>query len=194
MYVPSNLISIHNVVIRAFRVLLRGRIYGSQAWYVITCVNLSCIPCELVEVVCLCILYSHIYSGSLILFVDVGRLTEHVKSLCLLVYFSLSSYSWSFEVCFASFRVYTCWFSVLTSGIRARFNDGVMFSGSIIDDWTRLERGVHLDGCSFSRNLFDSHEDFVGEIVSERFSCWDINFAKEIMKRRNKLLYIKSRR
>ena len=33
-----------------------------------------------------------------------------------------------------------------------------------------LERGVYLDGCSSSRNLFDSNEDFVGEIVSERFS------------------------
>ena len=31
---------------------------------------------ELVEVVSLCILYSHIYSGLLISFVDVGRLTE----------------------------------------------------------------------------------------------------------------------
>jgi len=30
--------------------------------------------------------------------------------------------------------------------------------------------GVHLGGCSSSRNLFDSNEDFVGEIVSERFS------------------------
>ena len=55
------------------------------------------------------------------------------------------------------------------SGIRARFKDGVRFSGSIIDDWTKLERGVHLDGCSSSRNLFDGNEDFVGEIVSERF-------------------------
>ena len=38
--------------------------------------NLSCIPSELVEVVSLCILYSHVYSGLLISFVDVGRLTE----------------------------------------------------------------------------------------------------------------------
>ena len=96
--------------------------------------NLSCIPSELVEVVSLCISYSHVYSGLLISFVDVGRLTEPRKFLCLLVYFSLSSYSWSFEVFFASFRVYTCLFTVLTSGIRARFNDGVRFSGSIIDD------------------------------------------------------------
>ena len=72
-YVPSNLISIHNVVLRALRVLVRGRIYGSQASYVITCVNLPCIPSELVEVVSLCILYTHIYSGLLISFVDVGR-------------------------------------------------------------------------------------------------------------------------
>ena len=41
--------------------------------------NLSCIPSELVEVVSLCILYSHIYSGLLISFVDVGRLTEPRK-------------------------------------------------------------------------------------------------------------------
>ena len=68
--------------------------------------------------------------------------------------------------------------SVLTSGIRVRFNDGVRFSGSIIDDRTRLERGVHLDGCSCSRNLFDSNEDFVGEIVSERFSVLRQKFCK----------------
>ena len=103
---------------------------------------------------------------------------NHVQSLCLLVYFSLSSYSWSFEVCFASFRVYTCLFFILTSGIRARFNDGVRFSGSIIDDWTRLERGVHLGGCSSSCNRFDSIEDFVGEIVSERFSVLRHKFCK----------------
>ncbi|WMV33799.1 hypothetical protein MTR67_027184 [Solanum verrucosum] len=30
--------------------------------------------------------------------------------------------------------------------------------------------GVHLGGRSSSRNLFDSNEDFVGEIVSEKFS------------------------
>ncbi|KAH0731160.1 hypothetical protein KY289_002348 [Solanum tuberosum] len=30
--------------------------------------------------------------------------------------------------------------------------------------------GVHLGGCSSSRNLFYSNEDFVGETVSERFS------------------------
>ena len=86
--------------------------------------NLSCIPSKLVEVVSLCILYSHVYSGLLISFVDVGRLTD----------FSLSSYSWSFEVCFAIFRIYTCLFFVLTSGIRDKFNEGVRFSGSIIDD------------------------------------------------------------
>ena len=84
-----------------------------------------------------------------------------------MVYFSLSSYSWSFEVCIASLRVYTCLFPVLTSGIRARFNDEVRFSGSIIEYWTRLERGVHLDGWSSRHKLFDSNEDSVGEIVSE---------------------------
>ena len=77
-----------------------------------------------------------------------------------------------------SFYVYTCLFSILTSGIRARFNDGVRFSGSIIDDWTRLEGGVHLDGCSSSCNLFNRSEDFVGEIVSERFSVLRHKFCK----------------
>ena len=115
-----------------------------------------------------------IYSGLLISFVDVG----HVKSLCLLVYFSLSSYSWSCEVCFASFRVYTCLFSVLTSGIKARFNDGVRFSGSIIDDWTRLERCVHLSGVVLAITFFDSNEDFVGEIISERFFVLRHKFCK----------------
>ena len=41
-----------------------------------------------------------------------------------------------------------------------------------------LERGVHLDGCSSSRNLFDSNEDFVGEIVSERFFVLKHKFRK----------------
>ena len=41
-----------------------------------------------------------------------------------------------------------------------------------------LERGVHLDGCSSSRNLFDSNEDFVGEFVSERFSVLRHKFCK----------------
>ena len=95
-----------------------------------------------------------------------------------MIYFLLSSYSWSFEIRIASFRVYTCLFSVLTSGIRAKFNDGVRFSGSIIDDLTRSEGGVHLDGCSSSRNLFDSNEDFVGEIISERFSVLRHKFCK----------------
>ena len=36
----------------------------------------------------------------------------------------------------------------------------------------------HLDGCSSSRNLFDSNEDFVGEIVSERFSVLRHKFFK----------------
>ena len=62
------------------------------------------------------------------------------------------------------------YFSVLTSGIRSRINDGVRFCGSINSDWSRLEGGVHLDGCSSSRNLFGSNEDFVGEIIPERFS------------------------
>ena len=39
-------------------------------------VNLPYILSELVEVVSFCILNSHIYSGLLISFVDVGRLTE----------------------------------------------------------------------------------------------------------------------
>ena len=41
-----------------------------------------------------------------------------------------------------------------------------------------LERGVHLDGCSSSRNLFESNEDFVGEIVSERFFVLRHKFCK----------------
>ena len=41
-----------------------------------------------------------------------------------------------------------------------------------------LERGVHLDGCSSSRNLFDSNEDFVGEIVSERYFVLMYKFCK----------------
>ena len=69
------------------RDLVGERIDGSQALYVITSVNLPCILSELVEVVSLYILYSHIYSGLLISFVDVGGLTEPIKSLCLLVYF-----------------------------------------------------------------------------------------------------------
>ena len=36
-------------------------------------------------------------------------------------------------------------------------------------------------------------KNFVGEIVSERFSVLRHKFAKEIMERRNKLLKIKSR-
>ena len=160
------------------RVLVRGKIYGSQAWYVTTCVNLPCIPSELVEVVSLCILYSHIYSGLLISFVYVGRLTEPLKSLCLFIYFSLSSYSWYFEVWFASFRIYTCLFSILTSGIRSKFNYGVRFSGSIIDDWTRLERCVHLGGVVLEITFFDSNEDFLAEIVSERFFVMRHKFCK----------------
>ena len=41
-----------------------------------------------------------------------------------------------------------------------------------------LERGVHLGGCSSRHNLFDSNEDFVGEIVSERFSVLRHKFFK----------------
>ena len=67
---------------------------------------------------------------------------------------------------------------VTTTGIRAKFNDGFKFSGSMIDDWTKLEGGVHIDGCSSSLNLFDSNEDFVGEIVSERFSVLRHKFCK----------------
>ena len=32
--------------------------------------------------------------------------------------------------------------------------------------------------CSSSNNLFDSNEDFVGEIISERFSVLRLNFCK----------------
>ena len=67
---------------------------------------------------------------------------------------------------------------VLTSGIKARFNDGVRFSDSIIDYRTRLERGVHLGGCSSSYTFFDSNEDFVGEIVSKRFFVLRHKFCK----------------
>ena len=41
-----------------------------------------------------------------------------------------------------------------------------------------LQRGVHLDGCSSSYNLFDINEDFVGKIVSERFSVLRHKFCK----------------
>ena len=41
-----------------------------------------------------------------------------------------------------------------------------------------LERGVHLDGCSSSHNLFDSIEDFVREIISKRFSVLRHKFCK----------------
>ena len=41
-----------------------------------------------------------------------------------------------------------------------------------------LERSVHLDGYICSSNLFDSTEDFVGEIVSERFSVLRHIFCK----------------
>ena len=135
------------------RVLVRRRIYGSQVWYVITCVNLHVFRVNwlrlFLSVFCTLIFIVNC-SSALWMLVD---WPNHVKSLYLLVYFLLSSYSWSFEVCFASFRIYTYLFSVLTSGIRARFNDEVKFIGSIIDDWTRLERGVHHGGCSSSRNF-----------------------------------------
>ena len=137
--------------------MVKGRNCGSQAWYVITCVN-------------------------------------HVKSLCLLVYFSLSSYSWSFEVCFGSFRIYTCLFPVLTSGIRARFNDGVRFSGSIIDNWTRLERCVHLGGVVLAITFLTVMKILLEKLFQRCSLCCDINFVYEIMERRSKLLKIKSRR
>ena len=41
-----------------------------------------------------------------------------------------------------------------------------------------LERSVHLDGYICSSNLFDSTEDFVGEIVSERFFVLRHKFCK----------------
>ena len=41
-----------------------------------------------------------------------------------------------------------------------------------------LERGFHLGGCSSSRKIFDSNEDFVGEIVSERFFVLRHKFYK----------------
>ena len=116
---------------------------------------------------------------------------NHVKSLCLLVYFSLSSYSWSFEVCFASLRIYTCLFPILTSGIRARFNDGVRFSGSIIDDWTRFERCVHLGGVVLAVTFLTVMKILLEKFFQRDSLCWDINFAKEIMERRSKLLKIK---
>ena len=47
-------------------------------------------------------------------------------------------------------------------------------------------------GVVLAATFFDSNEDFVGEIVSERFSVLRHKFAKEIMERRNKLLKIKS--
>ena len=119
---------------------------------------------------------------------------SHVKSLCLLVYFSLSSYSWSFEVCFASFRIYTCLFPVLTSGIKARFNDRVRFSGSIIDDWTRLERCVHLGGVVLAVTFLTVMKILLEKLFQRDSLCWDINFVKEIMERRSKLLKIKWRR
>ena len=114
--------------------------------------------------------------------------------MCLLVYISLSSYSWSFKVCFASFRIYTCLFSVLTSGIRARFNDGVRFSGSIIDNWTRLERCVHLGGVILAITFLTVMKILLEKLFQRDSLCWDINCAKKIMERRNKLLNIKSRR
>ena len=41
-----------------------------------------------------------------------------------------------------------------------------------------MESGVHLGGSSSSHNLFDSDKDFVGEIVSERFSVLRHKFCK----------------
>ena len=114
--------------------------------------------------------------------------------MCLLVYFSLSSYSWSFEVCFARFRIYTCLFFILTSGIKAKFNDGVRFSGSIIDDWTRLERGVHLGGVGLAVTFLIVMKILLEKLFQRDSLCWDINFAKDITERRSKLLKIKSRR
>ena len=114
--------------------------------------------------------------------------------MCLLIYFSLSSYSWSFEVRFASFRIYTCLFFVLTSGIIVRFNDVVRFSCSIIDSWTRLERCVHLGSVVLAVTFLTVMKILLEKLFQRDSLCWEINFAKEIMERRSKLLKIKSRR
>ena len=50
--------------------------------------NLSCIPSELVEVVSLCILYSHIYSGLLISFVERRSIDRTTLNLCVFWYIS----------------------------------------------------------------------------------------------------------
>ena len=83
------------------------------------------------------------------------------------------------------------YFPVLTRGIRARFNDGVRFSGSIIDDWTRFERCAHLDGVVLAVTFLTVMKILLEKLFQRDSLCWDTNFAKDIMERRSKLLKIK---